>query len=917
MILDDLLHTETLPDKIKLSQAELVKLIYKYKGLEKDFEREKSFWESTNKNLVIAYKNLDEKDRELKKAFSEIHFLNEMDTILQRTPDIIFKLDTKAQIVFINDAIKKYGYDPRKLIGKSISDIFDPCEGDDLRQWLNDTDNRDDVFHEFEAKIHVRSDLSGPYTFLIKAEAFYSENNPSRDTHAGLQAIARDITEKKTYEANLAKSLSLLEATFEATADGILVVDKKGDWSNFNQKFIDLWSIPSHLQKTGKNKEGLDYVLDAIIDPEKFSAKVNALFSDAKVQSFDMVELKNGKVLECFTHPQRIGDRIVGRVWSFSNITERLRIENELRKRDKKLSDFSNQTEQLSLAAASIISIKDEQLVFNKISKAIVGFSDFKRVIISLFKEKAPFREIIAFGGVEKEVIDGLRKVEMHKKWYDKVFIDENNIGQYSYYIPHTKKSILNPATIYGKGSEPESNNMWHPEDNLFIRMNDENGKTIGVISVDESKSGLKPRPETVRPLEIFASLISQIVILKKGQEERRKIEGRLRQTQKMEAIGTLAGGIAHDFNNILSGILGYSELIQEDLDNLECRPVTSERMQRIINASLRAKDLVGQILDFSRSSQKDPISISVILIVKEVIQLLRASLPSSIKIEQTLDSESCVMADPTSIYQMLMNLCANAKDAMYESGGTLSLGLKDVDLDTEFMAGHENISPGHYLSIIIADTGCGMEKEVMRRILEPFYTTKINGDGSGMGLSVVHGIVKSLEGVMKISSVPGLGSTFEVFLPIHEKRIEVSYQKLAQIKNCDGDEKILVIDDEETLAEMIRDSLEYFGYEATFFSDSKNALEHFKGNFKTYDLIISDITMPDITGDILVKQIRLIHPSIPVILCTGFNGFSDEKILKSLQISAFLYKPVPAKDLMTTIRTVLNGENNGKYTDH
>lgn len=185
------------------------------------------------------------------------------------------------------------------------------------------------------------------------------------------------------------------------------------------------------------------------------------------------------------------------------------------------------------------------------------------------------------------------------------------------------------------------------------------------------------------------------------------------------------------------------------------------------------------------------------------------------------------------------------------------------------------------------------------------------------MGLSVVHGIVKSLEGMMKISSVPGRGSTFEVFLPIHEKRIELSYQKLAEIKNCDGDEKILVIDDEETLAEMIRDSLEYFGYEATFFSDSKKALEHFKRNLKTYDLIISDITMPDITGDILVKQIRLIHPGIPVILCTGFNEFIDKKILDSLQINALLYKPVPAKDLMTTIRTILNGGKNGKHTDH
>jgi len=208
------------------------------------------------------------------------------------------------------------------------------------------------------------------------------------------------------------------------------------------------------------------------------------------------------------------------------DITERKRIENELRVRDEKLTHLSNQTEQLSLAAASMLSTKDEQQFFNKISKAIVNFSDFKRVIISLFKEEHPFREIIAFGGVESELVDKLRKVEMPKKWYDKVFAEGDKIGQYSYYFPHTKKHILNQeATIYGSGPVPESNNRWHPEDNLFVRMIDEKGETIGIISVDESKSGLIPSPETVRPLEIFSSLISQIVILKKEQKERRKAE--------------------------------------------------------------------------------------------------------------------------------------------------------------------------------------------------------------------------------------------------------------------------------------------------------------------------------------------------------------------------------------------------------
>ncbi len=397
---------------------------------------------------------------------------------------------------------------------------------------------------------------------------------------------------------------------------------------------------------------------------------------------------------------------------------------------------------------------------------------------------------------------------------------------------------------------------------------------------------------------------------IKKDQKEKAELQAHLNQAQKMEAIGTLAGGIAHDFNNILSGILGYSELIQEDLNDLSCNPITNKRMRRVIKASLRAKDLVTQILDFSRSTRKDPTPINVTLIVKEVLQLLRASLPSSIKIEQALDSNCFVMADPTGIHQILMNLCTNAKDAMNENGGILFLQLKEVILNTEDVSEYEGVSPGHFLLISVKDTGHGMKKEVLKKTLEPFYTTKPSGKGTGMGLSVVHGIVKSLDGFIKIFSTLGKGSTFDVFLPVHEKNLASNHIMLTEIENCEGTEKILVIDDEETLAEMIRDSLEHFGYKATFFSNIQKALEHFKENLEIYDLIISDITMPEMTGDILVEQIRLLHPSVPVILLTGFNELVNSKKAESMQINALLYKPVPAKEMLSTIRTVLDKVN-------
>ena len=590
-------------------------------------------------------------------------------------------------------------------------------------------------------------------------------------------------------------------------------------------------------------------------------------------------------------------------------------MESALKALEKKLSEISNQTEQLSLAAGSMISIENEQEFFNKISKAIVDFSDFKRVVISLFKETPPFRDIIAYGGVDKKTVEKLRKAEMPKSWYDKVFIEENNIGQYSYYIPHTKKGILHPVTVFGEGSIPESKNRWHPEDNLFVRMNDETGNVIGVISVDESKSGLRPSAETVRPLEIFSSLISQIVILKKEQKKRKKIEHQLGQTQKMEAIGTLAGGIAHDFNNILSGILGYSELIEEDLDC--CQAITRERIKRVISASLRGRDLVNQILAFTQSTQRDPILIQINVIIKEVLQLLRASLPSSIKIEQHIDSDSFIMADPINIHRMLINLCANAKDAMKKNGGILTITLEDVTFGIENVIDQDGILPGRFISLCVKDTGHGMKNEIIDRVMEPFYTTKPPGKGTGMGLSVVHGIVKSLGGFIEISSVFREGSTFHIFLPVHENPAGSNHLKLTEIVDREGNENILLIDDELVLAEMARDSLEKFGYQVKIFSNSLEAYEHFKKNVNRYDLVISDTTMPEMTGDVLIQKIRVLRPEIPVILCTGFSEYMDDEKAEKMGINAMLFKPVTAEDMVSTIRMVIDGEINGKYSYH
>ena len=459
--------------------------------------------------IAIDRKRAEDALRESEKRFRQIY-----NNIL----DVYFEVNFGGVILEVSPTIEKYTKcKSDELIGTSIYNISTNSED---RDKLVELVSNQEAVNNYEVTLTFKGD--NQYVLSINTEVLMDDQGyPVK-----LIGIMRDVTDKKRNEYERERSLSLLEATFESTADGLLVTDKNGIWSNINQKFIDIWGIQAHLIETESNKEAIDYVISTIVDPEKFMANFIKLGDDFRGHTFDVVELKNGKIIECYSYPQNIDEEIVGRVWSFRDITEHKQMESALRVSEEKLHDITKQTEQFSLAAASMISVRDEQQFFNKISDAIVNFSDFKRVLISLFKSEFPFRDIIAYGGIEGDVVDKLRKVEMHKNWYDTVFMEENNIGQYSYFIPHTQKNMLNQeATVYGSGPVSEDENKWHPEDNLFVRMKDEEGKTIGVISVDESKSGLKPNPETVRPLEIFASLISQIVILKKEQKERRKAE--------------------------------------------------------------------------------------------------------------------------------------------------------------------------------------------------------------------------------------------------------------------------------------------------------------------------------------------------------------------------------------------------------
>ena len=413
----------------------------------------------------------------------------------------------------------------------------------------------------------------------------------------------------------------------------------------------------------------------------------------------------------------------------------------------------------------------------------------------------------------------------------------------------------------------------------------------------------------SISPIRNGSGAITSYVAVKRDITEKIKMEAQLRQSQKMEAMGTLAGGIAHDFNNILTSVIGYTELTMRKIDK---GSELNENLEEVFKAGKRAKDLVRQILAFSRQSEEERTPIQMSPIVKEAIKLLRASLPSTINIRQDIKSDlSNVMADPTQIHQIVMNLCTNAAHAMDEKGGELKISLSQVELGSEDSGHYVDMIPGHYLKLTVSDTGYGISPANIGLVFDLYFTTKEIGEGTGLGLSVVHGIVKSLGGEITVESKPGKKTVFTVYIPAIQ--IIPSQEKTAEPEPLPiGKERILFIDDEPVVAKIGKMALEPLGYDVEVRTSSIEALELVRVHPERFDLIITDMTMPQMTGDELTKELIKIRPDIPVILCTGFsNKMSKEQALR-IGVRAFIMKPFVIGDLAATVRKVLDSGASG-----
>ena len=397
---------------------------------------------------------------------------------------------------------------------------------------------------------------------------------------------------------------------------------------------------------------------------------------------------------------------------------------------------------------------------------------------------------------------------------------------------------------------------------------------------------------------------ISGIVASARDITAQKEMELQLVRAQKMEAIGTLAGGIAHDFNNILSPIMAYAEMAMMDISTDSA--IQQQYFRQIYKAAERARDLVKQILAFARSREEERIPLKASLIVKEAITFLKSTIPSTIDVQLDYRAQNdSILADPTQINQIVMNLCTNAAHAMRENGGVLEVRLSNEDIGKNEPNVLGGMKPGQYLKLSVRDTGSGISTEILDKLFEPYFTTKPTGEGTGLGLAVVHGIVKSYGGEIAVESEVHKGSAFHVYLPIFKSDIALIADPKNEIPT--GDERILLVDDEKIALEPMQLMLEKLGYKLTVRTSSVEALEAFRNNPERFDLIITDMTMPNMTGKKLAKELIDIRPAIPIILCTGFSDQIDEKIAQEIGVRAFVMKPVAMRDMAETIRKVLH----------
>ena len=524
----------------------------------------------------------------------------------------------------------------------------------------------------------------------------------------------------------------------------------------------------------------------------------------------------------------------------------------------------------------------------------------------NILGSRSSWRNISEKKNIERNLIESEKRFkDLSENSTDWIWeFDENEI--FTYASPSIKKLLgYSPEEIIGRSafepmSSPEAKRVME-EFNLHKNARE---PFSALVNVNQHKNGREIILESSGvPIIDNEGVYHGYRGIDRNITERIEMEDRLRQAQKMESIGTLAGGIAHDFNNILFPIVGHTEMLLFDIP--EDSPFR-EGLNQIYTGAMRASELVKQILAFSRQESGELKLMKMQPIIKEALKLIRSTIPTTIEIKQNIQADcGAIKADPTQIHQIVMNLATNAYHAMEGTGGELKVSFKQMKLGPLDLINPDMI-PGQYACLTVVDTGTGMDKDLTQKIFNPFFTTKAVGKGTGMGLSVVHGIVAGMGGAVRVYSEPGKGTQFYVYFPVEKKSfVKHSVQTHETIQS--GIEQILLVDDEEAILSMEKQMLKRLGYQVTSRISSIEALEAFRDSPDKFDLVITDMAMSNMPGDKLSTELIKIRSDIPILLCTGFSEIMSEDRAASIGIKGFLLKPIVMMDLAQKIREVLD----------
>ncbi len=824
-----------------------------------------------------TYEELEERVQELERSQSNYKRLEEVlsenqsqiQMLSEKVPLAYQSLDENGNFIAVNPPwLDVLGYSREEVVGKSFSDFLHP-------DWK-------DHFKENFPRFKAVGEILGVEFEMVKKDGSYIlvsfHGKIGKNKYGNFQqthCILQDITEQKRSEKTLFESQNKLATHLNNTPIGALSWDLDFLTTEWNPAAERIFG---YSREEALGKHAAELILPVELKEQVGKIFHNLISEKGGAHNINENRTKNGRIILCDWNNTILKDfegKIIGVASLVQDITERNRTEEELRKSEEKFRDFFEN---------------------NPVSCWLEDFSGVKDYFDDL--RKAGVSEIEGF-------------FQKHPEWVAKcaqaIKIKDVNQATLNLHNAKTKEELFQGLE---RTFTPESYEVFKKE-MIDVWNGKKHASYDAVVQTLDNEvryviMSFKIAPGHEESLRNVLVTFLDITDKTLAEQKQKKLEKQLLQSQKMEAIGTMAGGIAHDFNNMLAIIIGNADMALDDVP--EGSP-SKYNINQIIEASERVKALVRQILTFSRKADQKLLPANLCPIIKDSLKLLRSTTPATISIVQNLCKESkeskVVMADPTQINQLFLNLCSNAIYAMDEKG-TLAVNGKIIDLVADDITHHPGMKPGLYFKLSISDTGTGITKENQERIFDPFYSTKGVDEGTGMGLSMVLGIVKSHRGFIEVNSELGEGTEFIIYFPAMantppEKKEEI-YKEYPH-----GSERILFVDDEEMLAEMGGRILEQLGYDVTVKLSSTDALETFQSNPEAFDLVITDQSMPNISGADLAVELLKARFNIPVILCTGYSNKISEEESKILGIKKYLTKPIGKRKLAKSIREVLD----------